>query len=64
MIVEKTQLAGVLLIKLETFEDHRGQYVETYNENLYIEHGINVKFVQDDILMLRRKQYLGFSNIF
>lgn len=49
MIVEKTELDGVSLIKLEVFEDHRGQYVETYNEKLYHEHGIDVRFVQDDI---------------
>jgi dTDP-4-dehydrorhamnose 3,5-epimerase len=47
--VEKTGLVGVLLIKLDVFEDLRGEYVETYNEKLYREHGINVKFVQDDI---------------
>jgi len=28
MIVEKTKLDGVLLIKLDGFEDHRGEYVE------------------------------------
>ncbi len=49
MKVEKTKLEGVLLIKLDVFEDHRGQYVETYNEELYRENGIDVKFVQDDI---------------
>jgi len=49
MIVEKTELEGVLLIKLDVFEDHRGQYVETYNQRLYRKYGINVKFVQDDI---------------
>lgn len=49
MKVAKTQLEGVLFIKLEAFEDHRGYYVETYNEKLYQEHGIATKFVQDDI---------------
>ncbi len=49
MEVLKTKLEGVLLIKLDVFEDHRGQYVETYNEQLYHEYGIDVKFVQDDI---------------
>ena len=49
MIVAKTKLPGVLHIKLDVFEDHRGQYVETYNEALYHEYGIDVKFVQDDI---------------
>jgi dTDP-4-dehydrorhamnose 3,5-epimerase len=46
---EKTELEGVLLIHLDSFEDHRGEYIETYNEALYRENGIDVKFVQDDI---------------
>ena len=49
MKVLKTQLDGVWLIELDTFEDFRGEYVETYNERLYKKNGINVKFVQDDI---------------
>ena len=49
MIVEKTKLNGVLLINLEVFEDHRGYYIETYNEDVYKKNGIDVKFVQDDI---------------
>ena len=31
----KTNLEGVLLIHLDSFEDHRGEYIETYNEQLY-----------------------------
>lgn len=49
MIVEETKLKGVKLIKLDPFEDHRGQYVEIYNDQLYREQGIYVDFVQDDI---------------
>jgi dTDP-4-dehydrorhamnose 3,5-epimerase len=49
MITEKTNLDGVLLIKPDVHEDHRGFYVETYNEELYRKHGVSVKFVQDDI---------------
>ena len=48
--VTKTKLDGVLLIKpLTVFEDFRGTYVETYNEELYNKAGITVKLVQDDI---------------
>ncbi len=47
--VSKTKLEGVLLIKLHAFEDHRGEYVETYNEDLFRKNGISVKFVEDDI---------------
>jgi dTDP-4-dehydrorhamnose 3,5-epimerase len=50
MEVTKTKLEGVLLIKPPTvFEDSRGTYVETYNQELYHNAGITVPFVQDDI---------------
>jgi dTDP-4-dehydrorhamnose 3,5-epimerase len=50
MEIRKTNLDGVLLINPPTiFEDLRGTYVEIYNERLYTEAGIKVKFVQDDI---------------
>jgi len=48
--ISKTELDGVLLIKPPTiFEDFRGTYVELFNEKLYSEAGINIKFVEDDI---------------
>jgi dTDP-4-dehydrorhamnose 3,5-epimerase len=48
--VLKTELDGVLLITPPTiFEDFRGTYVELFNERLYSEAGINIKFVEDDI---------------
>lgn len=60
MEVTKTKLDGVLLIKPPTiFEDFRGTYVETYNERLYTEAGINVKFVQDDISVSRQNVLRG-----
>jgi len=46
--IERTKLEGVHLIQLDSFEDHRGEYIETYNEKAYQEAGIDVKFVQDD----------------
>ncbi|MAF48337.1 MAG: dTDP-4-dehydrorhamnose 3,5-epimerase [Rhodospirillales bacterium] len=50
MKVEKTELDGVLLIEPPTlFEDHRGEFVELYNEELYKGAGITQNFVQDDI---------------
>ena len=47
--ISKTNLDGVLLIDLDAFNDFRGQYVETYNEDIYKKSGIDIKFVQDDI---------------
>jgi dTDP-4-dehydrorhamnose 3,5-epimerase len=59
MEVSTTELKGVLLIKLDVFEDFRGEYVETYNEALYRENGIDVKFIQDDISVSSRNVLRG-----
>lgn len=47
--VKKTGLSGVYLIKPKVHEDLRGNFYETYNENEFKEHGLNAKFVQDDV---------------
>lgn len=58
--VEKTDLDGVLLIKPSThFKDFRGEYVETYNEKLYQEAGIDLHFVQDDISTSKKNVLRG-----
>ena len=50
MEVTKGKLDGVLVVKPPTiFNDFRGSYVETYNEELYNRAGINTRFIQDDI---------------
>lgn len=54
MVVEETKLEGVLLIKLDGFEDHRGEYLDLYNEKLYREKGIDIHFVEDDISIATR----------
>lgn len=46
--VQNTKLEKVLLIEMYYYEDHRGEYVETYNEKIYSENGIEIDFVQDD----------------
>src|SRR5438876_6457278 len=59
MQVTKTELEGVIVIKPEIFEDFRGQYVETYNDRRYKEHGIDVTFVEDDISVSTRHVLRG-----
>jgi len=49
MIVERTTLDGVLLIKRNVFEDHRGTFVETFNIDEYNVQGVEIKFVRDAI---------------
>ncbi len=56
---EKTELDGVKLIRPYVFEDFRGQYVETYNEKMYKDAGIEVDFVQDDISVSRKNVLRG-----
>ena len=60
MEITQTKLEGVLLTKPPTiFKDHRGVYVETYNEQLYKEAGINVDFIQDDISVSKKNVLRG-----
>lgn len=58
--VKKTKLDSVLLIRPPaSFKDFRGEYAETYNERLYQEAGIRVKFVQDDISVSKKNVLRG-----
>ena len=50
----KTNLEGVLLIKPTSFEDHRGEYLELYNERLYKSKGVDINFVEDDVSIATR----------
>lgn len=45
----KTKLPGVLVVKPDIFQDHRGEFIELYNENNFNLAGVNIKFIQDDI---------------
>lgn len=48
--ISPCRLEGVRVVTPPTiFEDFRGTYVETFNEELYRQAGIDMKFVQDDI---------------
>lgn len=48
MIRKQTKLSGVVEYQHEPFIDHRGTYVEIYNEAMY---GVSseIKFIQDDV---------------
>lgn len=48
MIVEKTEIPDVLLLKPKVFEDERGFFMETWNKRTFAEIGINYDFVQDN----------------
>ncbi|MBL7884156.1 MAG: dTDP-4-dehydrorhamnose 3,5-epimerase [Bacteroidia bacterium] len=48
MEVIKTEIEGLLIIKPKVFEDERGYFYESYNEQSMIAAGLNLKFVQDN----------------
>lgn len=49
MEILPTKLKNVMLIKPDVFEDFRGTFTETYNEEKYAKAGITLKFVEDDM---------------
>jgi len=48
MQVFETKLDGLLLIAPQVFEDDRGYFFETYNQEKYKQHIQNANFVQDN----------------
>lgn len=48
MIVTKTEIDGLVVIDPDCFGDHRGWFMETYNEAKMKENGLDVVFVQDN----------------
>lgn len=48
MEVQETSLSGVMLIRPKMFGDDRGFFLESWNERLFADAGINAEFVQDN----------------
>lgn len=44
----KTEIDGVFVIEPKVFEDSRGYFFESYNEEEFIKNGITNRFVQDN----------------
>ncbi len=49
MNIITTSIEGVFIIEPKVFKDSRGFFMETYNQNRYVEAGINRKYVQDNL---------------
>lgn len=45
---KETSIIGLYVIEQKIFDDSRGYFMETYNENAFKEAGLNLKFVQDN----------------
>lgn len=55
MKVIKTDIPDVLIIEPDVHGDHRGYFMETYNKQRYVEAGIDVDFVQDNMSFSAQK---------
>jgi dTDP-4-dehydrorhamnose 3,5-epimerase len=49
MRVHETKLAGVVVIEPHVFGDERGFFFESWSERRYVEQGLPVVFVQDNV---------------
>ncbi len=48
MKIEKSHIEGLIVIKPDVIEDHRGYFFESYNEEKFRQLGIDEKFLQDN----------------
>jgi dTDP-4-dehydrorhamnose 3,5-epimerase len=48
MNIIETKFTDALLIEPKVFGDHRGFFVESYNQELYQKNGIDMTFIQDN----------------
>lgn len=55
MKATETKIPGVLIIDPDVHGDHRGYFMETYSKAKYMELGINVEFVQDNMSFSAQK---------
>lgn len=44
----KTDIDGVIIVEPKIFNDERGYFFESYNENEFIKNGIKNRFIQDN----------------
>ncbi len=48
MLFIKTQFPGLIVFEPKVFEDNRGYFFESYNQNLFSKEGIKINFIQDN----------------
>ena len=59
MKIEKTALAGILVITPDVYRDVRGTFVETWNVRVMAEAGLLSKWVQDNVSVSKKNVLRG-----
>ncbi|GAA4783729.1 dTDP-4-dehydrorhamnose 3,5-epimerase [Olivibacter ginsenosidimutans] len=54
-----TPIAGLVVIEPKIWRDNRGEFLETYNEDLFKENGVDQHFVQDNQSLSQRGSLRG-----
>jgi len=55
MIFTETKLKGAFIIEFEKLEDERGFFARTWDQNEFLQHGLNPKLVQCNISFNKKK---------
>lgn len=58
MQIEKTEFPGLFVIRPRVFEDHRGFFMETFNDREFRNAGLEIGFVQDNHVRSEEKGVL------
>jgi dTDP-4-dehydrorhamnose 3,5-epimerase len=56
---KKFKIKGLIEFQPTVFKDSRGQFIETYNEDVFREHGFNYHFKQDNQSISKRGSFRG-----
>lgn len=48
MRVDETNISGLKILYPKVFEDGRGYFFESYNQEIYLNHGIKERWIQDN----------------
>lgn len=58
MKIIQTEINDLIVIEPRVFGDHRGWFVESYNQNIFSENGISIDFKQDNHSLSNNKGVL------
>jgi len=48
MTIHETDIEGLLIVEPKVFKDERGYFYESYNQQVYEQHQVKTRFVQDN----------------
>jgi dTDP-4-dehydrorhamnose 3,5-epimerase len=59
MEIIKAPIEGILIVKPDVFSDDRGYFFESFNQQKFLEHDLEVNFLQDNVSKSRKGTVRG-----